>query len=122
MNQFSNKDGKNNNNILFMVLTFVLFSIGTAFAQNEVENTVVSNNTITTTASETLVAKQESNVANSNMNFVLWFMGSKQDPNVKISAEGINTKKEFMTSGMAPNRLLIKAFLKKAVNFETALS
>ncbi|POY38130.1 hypothetical protein C3L50_12735 [Flavobacterium alvei] len=122
MNQISNKAGKINNNIFFMVLAFILFSIGTAFAQNEVENTVVSNNTITTTTSETLVAKQESNDTNSNMNFVLWFMGSKQDPNVKISTEGVNTKKEFMTSGMAPNRLLIKAFLKKAVNFEAALS
>jgi hypothetical protein len=34
--------------------------------------------------------------------------------------EGIN-KKQIITSGMAPNRLLIKAFLKKAVNFESSL-
>jgi hypothetical protein len=49
-------------------------------------------------------------------------MGSKQDPNVTISTEGINTKKQIMTSGMAPNRLLIKAFLKKAVNLESSLT
>jgi hypothetical protein len=48
-------------------------------------------------------------------------MGSKQDPNSTISLEGINTKKQIMTSGLAPNRLLIKAFLKKAINFEVAL-
>jgi hypothetical protein len=30
---------------------------------------------------------------NFNMEFVLWFMGSKQDPNTTISTEGINTKK-----------------------------
>jgi len=47
-------------------------------------------------------------------------MGSKQDPNAKVSPTGENTKKQFMTSGTAPNRLLIKAFLKKAVNFEVA--
>jgi hypothetical protein len=40
-------------------------------------------------------------------------MGSKQNPNSTISTEGINTKKQIITSGMAPNRLLIKAFLKK---------
>ena len=49
-------------------------------------------------------------------------MGSKQDPNSTISTEGVNTKKQIMTSGLAPNRLLIKAFLKKAVNFESAVA
>jgi hypothetical protein len=39
-------------------------------------------------------------------------MGSKQDPNT-ISTEGINTK-QIMTSGIAPNRLLIKAFLRSS--------
>jgi hypothetical protein len=66
-------------------------------------------------------AKEESS-SSSDMNFVLWFMGSKQDPNSTISTEGINTKKRIMTSGLAPNRLLIKTFLKKAVNFENALA
>jgi hypothetical protein len=42
-------------------------------------------------------------------------MGSKQNPNSTISTEGINTKKQIITSEMAPNRLLIKAFLKKAL-------
>jgi hypothetical protein len=56
------------------------------------------------------------------MNFVLWFMGSKQDPNTTISTEGTNTKRKVMTSGMAPNRLLIKAFLKKATNFESTVA
>ena len=35
---------------------------------------------------------------------------------------GTTAKKQFMTSGTAPNRLLIKAFLKKAVNFEIAVA
>jgi hypothetical protein len=37
--------------------------------------------------------KQENVKTSSNMEFVLWFMGSKQDPNTTISTEGINTKK-----------------------------
>jgi hypothetical protein len=53
-------------------------------------------------------------VSKSNsMNFVLWFMGSKQDPNGTISKRSSNAKKQVITSGSAPNRLLIKAFLKK---------
>jgi hypothetical protein len=44
------------------------------------------------------------------MEFVLWFMGSKQDPNTTISTEELIQKKQIMTSGIAPNRLLIKSF------------
>jgi hypothetical protein len=51
-------------------------------------------------------------MSSSNMNFVLWFMGSKQDPNSTISTEGINTKKNNDT-GLAPNRVN-QSFLKKA--------
>ncbi len=70
----------------------------------------------------TTIAKQENTSVSSNINFVLWFMGSKQDPNRTISTESVNTKKQIMTSGMAPNRLLIKAFLKKAINLESTIA
>jgi len=66
--------------------------------------------------------KVESSRATSNMEFALWFMGTKQDPNSTLSVEGTNAKKLIITSGMAPNRLLIKAFLKKVVNYENSLS
>lgn len=121
MNLFSKKDAnKNNSNLPLMVVAFILFAIGTAFGQSAAENTSDSSKVMSTTTAENSVAKQEEATGNSNMNFVLWFMGSKQDPNAKVSPTGENTKKQFMTSGTAPNRLLIKAFLKKAVNFETA--
>jgi hypothetical protein len=118
MNQFSKQSVNKNKNTFFTVLAFILLSFGTAFGQTTVENNTHSNTTMTT---ETIVVKQEDVSTNSNMNFVLWFMGSKQDPNAKMLPAGENTKKQFMTSGTAPNRLLIKAFLKKAVNFESAI-
>ncbi len=76
---------------------------------------------MTTNTIETIAEKQEEACTNFNMNFVLWFMGTKQDPNAKMLPAGTNTTKEFITSGTAPNRLLIKAFLKKAVNYESAI-
>ena len=121
MNQFSKQNVIKNKNTFFIVLAFMMLSIGTAFGQTAVENNSYLNSTITANTTETIVVKQEEASTNSNMNFVLWFMGTKQDPNVKIVPAGANTKKEFMTSGTAPNRLLIKAFLKKAVNYESAL-
>lgn len=121
MNHFSKQDGNKKSTIILLVMAFILLSIGNAFGQTAVENNIDLNNTlVSSTTSEISVAKQEAVSNASNMNFVLWFMGSKQDPNAKVLPAGENTKKQFMTSGMAPNRLLIKAFLKKAVNFESA--
>jgi hypothetical protein len=50
------------------------------------------------------------------MDFVLWFMGSKQDPNSTISTEGVNNEEKIMTTGLAPNRILIKAFKENVLN------
>ncbi|QBN20016.1 hypothetical protein [Flavobacterium nackdongense] len=121
MNLFSKQSAnKNNSNLPVVVAAFILFAVSTAFGQTATENNNDSNLSIATTSSENSVVKREDSATNSNMNFVLWFMGSKQDPNAKVSPSADTTKKEFMTSGTAPNRLLIKAFLKKAVNFEIA--
>ena len=121
MNHFSKHTNNKINNNFFMLLVIILLSNVSVFGQST-ENTVATNNT-----TEVLnVVKQENVSTNSSssntMNFVLWFMGSKQDPNSSISKEGINTKKQIMTSGLAPNRLLIKAFLKKAVSLESTIA
>lgn len=115
-NLFTHNDNKKSLRFYFVVAIVLLFNV-TAFGQSVEQNAVVS------TANETThEIKQGDSVRNSNLEFVLWFMTSKQNPNSTISTEGANTKKQIMTSGLTPNRLLIKAFLKKAVNFESALA
>ena len=120
MNQIFKQRQNINYKSLLVVVAFIFLSFNTTFAQTTVENTTDLTSTMTASKNETIVVKQEDSSTNANMNFVLWFMGSKQDPNAKIIPTSINTKKQFMTSGSQPNRLLIKAFLKKAVNFECA--
>lgn len=116
MNNFSKRNYSKKTVTIFFLFIFVLVSNVSVFSQTSGNSAVVSTtNNITTEV-------KEDNKAASNVEFVLWFMGSKQDPNSTISNEGINTKKQIMTSGLAPNRLLIKAFLKKAVNFEIAIT
>ena len=116
MKHFS-KYGQNKNSInIIIMFAFILFTNGSVFGQT-VENDVIAN-----TTTEISVTKRDNARSTSNMNFVLWFMGSKQDPNNTISNEGINTKKQVITSGTAPNRLLIKAFLKKAINLESMIA
>ncbi|SHG37462.1 hypothetical protein SAMN05444396_11043 [Flavobacterium segetis] len=62
------------------------------------------------------------NSSSASMNFVMWFMGSKQNANSNISSDSTNTKKQVIMSGTAPNRLLIKAFLKKAINLDSMIA
>ena len=119
MNHFSKQDSNKKNANIFMLFAFIVLSNFSVLAQT---NTADEKNVIANTTVELTSSRQENVSTASNMNFVLWFMGSKQDPNTTISTEGTNTKRKVMTSGMAPNRLLIKAFLKKATNFESTVA
>ncbi|WPR72873.1 hypothetical protein SLW70_07035 [Flavobacterium sp. NG2] len=104
---------KSVNNIIMIVV--MMFSV-VAFSQSP------DNNSLADALVEPVSNTAEvSTSRNSNVEFVLWFMGTKQNPNSTISTEGNSTRNQIITSGLAPNRLLIKAFLKKAVNFETSL-
>ena len=114
---------KLNNNILFKSLFLLLFTLvpSTNVVAQTSNSIVIESVTQVAPATKVQSVSTFSSSANT-MNFVLWFMGSKQDPKSSISTEGINTKKQVITSGTAPNRLLIKAFLKKAVELDSMLA
>ena len=102
-----------------MFFVFILASNTSVIAQAE-KNTVVENVIESIPAAK---IENSATVSSSNtMNFVLWFMGSKQDLKSTISSESVNTKKQVIISGTAPNRLLMKAFLKKAVNLDSTIA
>ncbi len=118
MSQFSNHINNKKIRTLLFLFVCMFFSSVSVFSQTDAKEGVVTN-----TTEMAADVKQGNAAGNSNMNFVLWFMGSKQDPNSSLTKEeGNDAKKKIMTSGIAPNRLLIKAFLKKAVNFENSLA
>jgi hypothetical protein len=48
-------------------------------------------------------------------------MGTKQTTNENATKE-TSSKKQMMTSGVAPNRLLIKTFLKKASQYASNIA
>lgn len=101
---------------IFVFVLFLMFSFS-GFSQSQSATSINFN-----AKTETTNVKLETSRATSNMEFALWFMGTKQDPNSTLSSEGTSAKKLIITSGIAPNRLLIKAFLKKLVNYENSLS
>lgn len=107
MNTTTNTTISNSIKMILVLVMLLLSSVG--IAQNTIE--VPPKVATTTTATE----------ANTSMNMVSWFMGTKQTTNENIRKES-NSKKQMMTSGIAPNRLLIKTFLKKASQYASNIA
>jgi hypothetical protein len=109
----------NRKNVLkiLMFFVFILASNTTVFAQLNT-TTATQNEIISENKSENVSEVSSSNTSN----FILWFMGTKQDPIIKMPAEHSNLKKQMIILGTAPNRLLMKAFLKKATNLDSMIS
>lgn len=99
-------------NLIIMFVFTVLFN-ASAFGQSSQKLADLNNEKVYSNAKEEKVAI---NSSSNSLNFVLWFMGTKQGPKDTIFKESKNPKIQVITSGSAPNRLLIKAFLKKAVD------
>ncbi|TDE29831.1 MULTISPECIES: hypothetical protein [Flavobacterium] len=118
MKYFSLKaDTKGISNLL-IIFVFMLMSNVSVFGQSAQKLVDANAVEVNSNAKKENVSATSSN----SMNFVLWFMGTKQGPNGTISKESTSAKIQVITSGSAPNRLLIKAFLKKAVDSDSMIS
>jgi hypothetical protein len=118
MNFFSKHNFNKQIVSIFMLLVVVLLSNVSVYGQAAENSFSIDLNEAADKTNQGSV----STISTNNINFLLWFMGSKQDPNSIISNEETDAKIQIMTSGMAPNRVLIKAFLQKAVNAESTLT
>lgn len=108
---------------MIVLFVFLVSSSFTMVGQNKSE-VASKSETFQVLASDDTVAASQSNVTtNTSMNFVSWFMGTKQTPNANQSGDAaVSQKKQMINSGIAPNRLLIKAFLKKASNYSSTIA
>jgi len=102
---------------LVVLFAFLLLSGVGAFAQTVKTNVVIENGLA---SDDTVATSQNTAATNTTMNFVSWFMGTKQTLNAAPSIE-VN-KKAMINSGIAPSRLLIKAFLKRASNYSSTVA
>jgi hypothetical protein len=113
---------KSNNKIHFLILVmFAFFASSTVFAQKS--DFVISSNEVSVNqngnSDDTTPVRVSTSELNSNMNFILWFMGTKEDVNGTIPNDSSYSKKSVLTSGREPNHLLIKTLLKKAINIKS---
>ena len=113
---------QNNKNIssLFIIVLFTFFSTTAVFGQKE--SLKISNEKVLNIQNNIVIespAKVSNSAVNSNVNFILWFMGTKEDMGKTFSDDGMYSKKSILTSGREPNHLLIKTLLKKALNIKS---
>ena len=100
-----------------LIFVFVLLSHITVSAQTKIDASAEK-----ALNSQNKVDNVSVDSSTTTINFVLWFMGTKQEPIIKFPTENSNLKKQMIMSGRAPNRLLMKAFLKKVINLDSMIS
>ena len=107
---------------LVVLFAFLLLSVSGMFGQNlkAAPATISISNTLA--VDDTSVAASATTTANDTMNFVSWFMGTKQTTHANSTEDTLGSKKQMINAGVAPNRLLIKAFLKKASNYASTVA
>lgn len=115
---------ENRNRILFFFLLFLLSSVG-MFGQEAttVSAEIIKDKEIVFTSNE---AHASSTTVDFQIDFVGWFMGSKQPQNneatatIKADAKKV-TKKCFLSLGISPNKVLYRTFMKKVASQNNAL-
>ena len=104
---------KSTSAILNIALMFVLFLLFSAKASAQsLEQNEVSTKTLLSSCVEYKVATLDTQI-----DFVGWFMGTNQNQSINEFVEtptrAASTKKQILSSGIVPNRVLYKTLVKK---------
>lgn len=113
---------ENKNRILFLFILFILSSLR-MFGQSSIDSKTIQCNqdvTITFNQVETSIVS-----VNTQIDFVSWFMGSRQSQmNENETANKFNsasTRKQILNSGISPNKVLYRTFMKKVISQDSAI-
>lgn len=110
----------NNNAFQFCVMfLFLFFANSIVFAQESQTEISLIEIPANSKGNDAAPVKVSTSELNSNMNFILWFMGTKENVNSTKSGDSFYSKKSILTSGREPNHLLMKTLLKKAINAQS---
>lgn len=107
-----------------IVLPFIMFLLACSgvFSQS-----VTKNVTIQTQVTIVALNVPSNTIAldDTQVDFVIWFMGSNQSQNTENATSVDNTptsrKKQFISSGSSPNKVLYRTFVKKVYSQEHAI-
>lgn len=123
----NNQSKRNRTRILVLFVLLVLSSMG-VFGQN---NTSVEKSECVDLKVENLVTSNKQNDVvsiESQIDFMGWFMGSKYNQNnsnlnsTESNKSTISAKKQILSSGIEPNKVLYRTFVKKVMNKDNAIA
>ena len=116
-----NTSNTSNKALIVLFVLFLLSSVG-MFGQN----TTTSVAAPATTTVEVLKVSVNQVALDSNVEFMSWFMSSNQTQSVNEATQGgtsTNTsrKKQIISTGIVPNKVLYRTLIKKVISQESAI-
>ena len=115
-----NTSNTSNKALIVLFVLFLLSSVG-MFGQNT-ETPIASP--VTTTV-EVLKVPAQQVALDSDVEFMNWFMSSKQIQSVggseSTSSTNVTRKKQIISSGVVPNKVLYRTLIKKVISQESAI-
>lgn len=117
-----NTSNTSNKALIVLFVMFLLSSVG-MFGQN----TTTAVAAPATTTVEVLNVSVNQIALGSDVEFMSWFMSSKQTQSVNGSSEGTSStnmsrKKQIISSGVVPNKVLYRTLVKKVISQESAIA
>lgn len=117
-----NTSNTSNKALIVLFVMFLLSSVG-MFGQN----TTTAVAAPATTTVEVLNVSVNQIALGSDVEFMSWFMSSKQTQSVNGGSEGTSStnmsrKKQIISSGVVPNKVLYRTLVKKVISQESAIA
>ena len=122
MNTNTQNTSNTSNKALIVLFVMFLLSSASMFGQNK-ETAVAAP---ATTTVEVLKVSVNQVALDSDVEFMSWFMSSKQTQSVggseSTSSTNVSRKKQIISSGIVPNKVLYRTLLKKVISQESAIA
>lgn len=112
--------------VFVLLVLLVLSSMGVFGQSTATENN--SQELVEMLQTETPAIQPQADIVSleSKMDFMGWFMGTKQNQNSAITPDNAkasqSTKKQIISSGITPNKVLYRTFIKKVMNKDNAIA
>ena len=118
LNTRSTFTNENKKGFLLVVVLFLMTSFS-SFAQSSTLEVVSTKEVVSVETRTALV------LDDSQLDFMNWFMGSKQSQSTNdfttVNDNSSSRRKQIISSGVTPNRVLYRTLLKKVVSQENAI-
>lgn len=123
----TNDASRNKTRWIVLLVLLVLSSMG-VFGQNTTDqnNQLVLDKESIVEENKMIDSKNDIVSLESQIDFMGWFMGSKHNQNttleLDVNKSSISTKKSIISSGVTPNKVLYRTFVKKVMNKDNAIA